>query len=85
MVPLELQSISNTLTVTVHTEYKEGKHVKMVTFQTTPVMSTYLVALAVGLFDGVSQMHNGVLTTVCQVWQSSGTCPAECDMSHKEI
>jgi puromycin-sensitive aminopeptidase len=40
---------------------------KKVTFQTTPKMSTYLVALIVGQFDGVSQTSRNIVTTVYTV------------------
>jgi aminopeptidase N len=55
-VPFEMQCLSNTPIRSSHT-YKTASSqlVKTVAFQTTPKMSTYLVALIVGQFDSISQ------------------------------
>ena len=66
-VPTTLQCISNTPYASVHTEMVGNVPMKTVTFQTTPKMSTYLVALVVGEFDCISTTYNGIQTTVFTV------------------
>jgi aminopeptidase N len=40
---------------------------KTITYQTTPKMSTYLLALVVGEFDGISKTSSNIQTTVYTV------------------
>ncbi|KAK9081553.1 hypothetical protein Syun_030877 [Stephania yunnanensis] len=65
VVPSELRALSN---MPVVEEQMEG-HLKIVSFQESPIMSTYLVAVIVGLFDYVEdQTSDGVKVRVyCQV------------------
>ena len=48
-VPSELIALSNMPII----EEKVNGHLKTVTYQESPIMSTYLVAMVVGLFDYV--------------------------------
>jgi aminopeptidase N len=63
-VPYQMQCLSNTPLLSSHTHTTTttttgpASLVKTVTFQTTPKMSTYLVALIVGQFDSISQASN---------------------------
>jgi Peptidase M1 N-terminal domain len=63
-VPYKMQCLSNTPILSSHTctttttAGTPSSLVKTVTFQTTPKMSTYLVALIVGQFDSISQASN---------------------------
>jgi aminopeptidase N len=62
-----LQCISNTPPSSIHTTYVGTIPTKTITFQTTPKMSTYLVALVVGQFDSISKTSNQIQTTVYTV------------------
>lgn len=68
-IPSSLQCISNTPTQSIHTKIQDGtgKMIKTVTFQVTPKMSTYLVALIVGNFDSISTTSRNIITTVYTV------------------
>ena len=67
-IPSHLQCISNTPPASIHTSYDGNNDaVKVITFQKTPKMPTYLVALVVGQFDQISQTSNKVQTTVYTV------------------
>ena len=62
-IPIHLTCLSNTSpksTLTTATN-------KTVTFQTTPKMSTYLLALVVGNVDSISATSKGIVTTVYTV------------------
>ena len=69
-IPAELQCISNTPMESMHTTTinavvgGQKKAVKTITFQKTPKMSTYLLALVVGELDGISTTSNQIVTTV---------------------
>ncbi|KAF8401040.1 hypothetical protein HHK36_014343 [Tetracentron sinense] len=64
-VPSELMALSNMPVI----EEKPDGHLKTVFFQESPIMSTYLVAIVVGLFDYVEdQTPDGIKVRVyCQV------------------
>jgi puromycin-sensitive aminopeptidase len=66
-IPGHLQCISNTPPSSIHTTYVGTTPTKTITFQTTPKMSTYLVALVVGQFDSISKTSNQIQTTVYTV------------------
>lgn len=66
-IPSSLECISNTPPASVHTIYEKGTLTKTITFQTTPKMSTYLLALVVANFDGISKTSNHIQTTVYTV------------------
>jgi aminopeptidase N len=76
-IPNNLQSISNTPIASIHSKIVSSSSnntnsnnksiMKTITFQTTPKMSTYLVALIVGEFDGISQTSNNIVSTVYTV------------------
>jgi puromycin-sensitive aminopeptidase len=64
-LPVHLQTISNTPPASIHTaHHKDGSAVKTITFQKTPKMSTYLLALVVGEFDCISKTSSQIVTTV---------------------
>ena len=67
-IPAELQCISNTPMASTHTTTISvggtTKAVKTITFQKTPKMSTYLLALVVGELDGISTTSHQIVTTV---------------------
>lgn len=69
VIPVYLQCLSNTPMAAIHTTAVNNgiEAIKTVSFQTTPKMSTYLLALVVGEFDGISQTSNGIVTTVYTV------------------
>lgn len=62
-IPTHLSALSNTPSASIHTT---GTN-KTITFQPTPQMSTYLVALVVGQMDSISTTSNGIATTVYTV------------------
>ncbi|KAB2634423.1 aminopeptidase M1-like [Pyrus ussuriensis x Pyrus communis] len=64
-VPSELVALSNMPVL----EEKVDGHMKTVTYQESPIMSTYLVAIVVGLFDYIEDhTSDGVIVRVyCQV------------------
>jgi puromycin-sensitive aminopeptidase len=66
-IPSHLQCISNTPIASCHTHYNNVSTTKTVTFQTTPKMSTYLLAVVVGQLDGISTTSNHIVTTVYTV------------------
>jgi len=66
-IPSSLECISNTPPASVHTTFDKGTSTKTITFQTTPRMSTYLLALVVGQFDGISKTSGHIQTTVYTV------------------
>jgi puromycin-sensitive aminopeptidase len=67
-IPADMQCISNTpFSASYTTAIAPGKAVKTITFQKTPKMSTYLLALVVGEFDGISSTSNQIVTTVYTV------------------
>lgn len=66
-IPRGLECISNTPTASVHTNLVGEKLFKTITYQQTPKMSTYLLALVVGEFDGISRVSGGIQTTVYTV------------------
>jgi aminopeptidase N len=66
-IPCSLQCISNTAPASVHTTFEKGTSTKTITYQTTPKMSTYLLALVVGEFDGISKTSGNIQTTVYTV------------------
>ena len=66
-IPSSLDCISNTPPASVHTSYEGGKSTKTITFQRTPKMSTYLVALVVAQFDCISKTSGNIQTTVYTV------------------
>lgn len=66
-IPSSLDCISNTPPASVHTTYEGGTSTKTITFQTTPKMSTYLLALVVAQFDGISRTSGNIQTTVYTV------------------
>jgi len=66
-IPAELTCISNTPIASTFTSYQDKNPVKIITYQQTPKMSTYLLALVVGEFDGISQTSNQVVTTAYTV------------------
>ncbi|KAJ3195810.1 hypothetical protein HK101_010982 [Irineochytrium annulatum] len=53
VVPLELTALSNTNVMNEELVTENGQKLKSITFATTPLMSTYLVAMAVGDFGYV--------------------------------
>ena len=68
-IPAHLQCISNTPMAATHTSRSAQTNaaaVKTVTFQKTPKMSTYLLALVVGELDGISftSPSSHIVTTV---------------------
>lgn len=69
-IPSHLTCISNTPPASIHTTLDDDGNktlTKTITYQTTPKMSTYLLALVVGQFDGISKTSNGIQTTVYTV------------------
>jgi aminopeptidase N len=66
-IPSSLECISNTPSASVHTKFEKDATTKTITFQTTPKMSTYLLALVVGQFDCVSKTSGNIQTTVYTV------------------
>jgi aminopeptidase N len=66
-IPSSLHCISNTAPASVHTIFEKGTSTKTITFQTTPKMSTYLLALVVGEFDCISKTSGTIATTVYTV------------------
>lgn len=72
-IPSHLQATSNTPMSSTHTKVIESNSnqliTKTITFQKTPKMSTYLVALVVGQFDGISATSetSSIVTTVYTV------------------
>ena len=62
-VPRTLSCLSNTPPASIHTT---GTN-KTITFQPTPKMSTYLLAIVVGELDSISTISNGIATTVYTV------------------
>lgn len=54
-VPSELTALSN---MPVETEKHDG-NLKTVYFEESPVMSTYLVAVVIGLFDHIEETYAG--------------------------
>lgn len=70
-IPTTLQCISNTPIESIHTIMNDSNNQKMkiIKFQTTPKMSTYLLAYIIGEFDGQSQTSSltNVVTTVYTV------------------
>ena len=63
VIPVHLQCVSNTPTEAVHSTLEN----KTITFQRTPKMSTYLLALVVGTFDSISKTSRGIVTTIYTV------------------
>lgn len=67
--PVDFQVLSNTPPASIFTD--ENRKYKLVKFQTTPLMSTYLVALVMGRFDCVStssmSKRSNIMTTVYTV------------------
>ncbi|OMO66979.1 Peptidase M1, alanine aminopeptidase/leukotriene A4 hydrolase [Corchorus capsularis] len=68
-VPSELVTLSNMPVM----EKKENGHLKTVYFEESPLMSTYLVAVVIGLFDYIeAHTLNGIKVRVyCQVGKSN--------------
>lgn len=68
-IPARYQCLSNTPIASRHTTYHAAEKIELqaVTFQKTPKMSTYLVALIVGEFDFISESSNQVVTTAYTV------------------
>lgn len=73
-IPAQLQCISNTPVAASHTtcdtkqhNHKNHQFYKTIQFQTTPFMSTYLLAWVIGRFDGVSTTSGHIVTTVYTV------------------
>jgi puromycin-sensitive aminopeptidase len=66
-IPGALDCISNTPPASIHTVYENAAFIKTITYQETPKMSTYLLALVVGEFDSISKTSEGVQTTVYTV------------------
>jgi len=65
-IPSHLTAISNTPVESCHTDATTTAK-KTITFQPTPTMSTYLLALVIGEFDCISKTSNHVVTTVYTV------------------
>jgi len=66
-IPGDLTAVSNTPMASTHTNFDGARCTKTVAFQKTPKMSTYLLALVVGQFDGISRTSNHIVTTVWTV------------------
>ena len=68
-IPAHLQCISNTPMAATYTKYDDQTKqlYKSIQFQTTPLMSTYLLAWVMGRFDGVSTTLHQIVTTVYTV------------------
>jgi aminopeptidase N len=63
-IPGHLQCISNTPMAASSSHYANGVYTKTVKYQTTPLMSTYLLCFVIGEFDAISSTSRQIVTTV---------------------
>ncbi|MEE2884427.1 MAG: M1 family metallopeptidase [Chloroflexota bacterium] len=67
VIPSELQAVSN-MPVNAEEQLKTG--LKRVCFETTPIMSTYLLAFVVGELESIEKVDDG--GTLHRVWTTTG-------------